>query len=157
MTDRLREQMNQAGEYPPNWIPEPGDMLVGELVNVTFAEAGEYGRRPIVHIRAEDDVTAIPSGGNRSKKYDAGTIVGVWCLHQALLSQVDRAQMKLGDRVAIKRLDDRVSKKTDRTYRDFVVKVDRPAGSNVDVSEFLADATPDELDAGSYGDDNPPF
>lgn len=138
MTDTFRDELdNFDGEFPKPWIPEPGDILVGVVKGFDAGPAGEYGTRPILIIQDED----------------SGTEVSVWLLSQVLIGAVQDARPRVGDRIGIKRLPDKTSKSTGRTFKNWLVRIDRRAGDEMpDLSGYMP---PTRLDPGA--DDALPF
>ena len=98
---RAEELSDQTAE---SWRPEPGDVLVGELVNIDV-RATEYDPAcPVLTIRMED-----------------GGLIAVWAFYTVLRSELQKQDPQVGEWLAIRRLEDH----PDRGYRRYGVIVGR--------------------------------
>lgn len=79
----LEELLDMESEA---WMPEPGDTIVGTIIDVGSNDAG-YGIYPILTVERED-----------------GTVNSVHAFHTVLKSEVANRQPRAGDRVGIKYL-----------------------------------------------------
>jgi hypothetical protein len=79
--------LDQVESDVVGWRPEPGDTIVGILVDITEGE-GDWGPYPLLSIKTLD-----------------GELVGIHCFHTVLKKEVtrkiDREQMKIGDKIAV--------------------------------------------------------
>lgn len=146
--DGLRDELEDFdGEYPESWIPDVGDILVGEVLRYDSGST-DYGRHPICVL--EDEAT--------------GEERGVWLLHTVLLEEFKQRRPKPGERVGIKRLPD-----AEKGYKRYAVRVDReePEVPDFDAFSDPGDVPPGEdptdpeddfsEDALMGGDDDLPF
>lgn len=59
-TDAVPEAINTSVTKNGGWQPEPGDVLTGEIVDITVGGKGsEYGRYPIVVLSTKDGDVAV--------------------------------------------------------------------------------------------------
>lgn len=127
--DSLRDAIE--GDYPDAFrFDEPGTTLIGKITGFSKGWS-KFGPHPVVQVQNEED----------------GEIVSVHCLHTALRSQMQNADPKPGDRIAIKYVGEAVTKSGKRqgaSYKDFRVRVDSPTRTFRDV---LADVEHDADDA----------
>lgn len=70
-----------------SWKPDPGDEIVGKLLEVERSRENEYGTYPILHLDT-----------------GAGGEVSVHAFHQVLRSGIARKRPKIGDELTIKYL-----------------------------------------------------
>jgi len=104
---------------------EPGDELLGVVVAVNLSAATRFGWAPVVTIRR-------PSGDH----------VSLWLLHAVLRREFERQAPQPGEVVFV-RYQGHVHPEGGQRYESYVVRVDRPQGTNVDWATI----------AGRYGDD----
>jgi len=107
----LRDELDRFEGYPAAWIPDVGDVLVGEILRYGSGPTA-YGRFPVVTVADEE----------------TGEELSVWLLHTALRSEFAQLRPRIGERIGIRRLEDGTSDATGHTYRRFLVRVDRPEG-----------------------------
>ena len=95
----LRRRAEELQDEPAEaWMPEPGDVLVGELVD-TDERAHEYDPAvPVLTIRT-----------------DSGEPFAVWAFYTVLRSELQKVSPQPGDWLAIRRLQD--SEKGYKRYR----------------------------------------
>ena len=95
----LRRRAEELQDEPAEaWRPEPGDVLVGELVD-TDERATEYNPAvPVLTIRTDSD-----------------ELFAVWAFYTVLRSELQKVSPQVGDWLAIRRLQD--SGKGYRRYR----------------------------------------
>ena len=110
------------GEFPSSWIPKIGDVLTGILLRYTSGPT-DYGPCPIVVI--QDDETDAPRS--------------FWLLHTVARGEFAKLKPHPGERVGIKRVPD-----SEKGYRRYVVKVDRPV-SDAEVPDFNTFAAPGDV------------
>jgi len=124
----IRDELERFdGTFPEAWIPEPGDILVGEILRYDVGPTA-YGRFPVATIADEE----------------TGEELSVWLLHTALRSSFAQLRPRIGERIGIRRLEDGTGDATGHTYRRFLVRVDRPEGE-------LLDLEPDDaIDAADF-------
>jgi hypothetical protein len=120
--DFRRALEEDDGKFPEAWIPKVGDVLIGIVLHYTSGPT-EHGPCPIVVI--QDDETDTPRS--------------FWLLHTVARGEFAKLKPRPGERVGIKRLAD-----SEKGYRRFVVKVDRPI-SNADVPDFSTFASPGDV------------
>jgi hypothetical protein len=94
-------------EFADAWRPEPGDKLIGEVVELGQRD-GAYGVYPIVTVRQDD-----------------GVELAFHAFHTVAQSKLAEARPQVGERVAIKYLG--LNKRGDRPYHDYRAAVDRAA------------------------------
>ena len=128
--DAFRQAAEQdTGSYPEAWIPEVGDLLIGEILEYSEGSTRQYGSYNIVTVRDED------SGKPRA----------VWLMHKVLEDEFRRHKPKVGERVSIKRHEDGCTT-TGTKYHRYRVRVDRPAADAPDFDKFTKadDIPPDD-------------
>ncbi len=104
----LREQAEAYPDEPrSSWRPEPGDVLVGVVHEIDLRATKFDPTVPVLTF--EEDET--------------GELIDVWCLHAVLRNELARKSVQLGDRVAIRRLQD-----SSEGYKRYKVLVDREKG-----------------------------
>jgi hypothetical protein len=111
---------------PQGWRPQPGDSLVGTLIDVEERESDYGGVYPMLIIETDD-----------------GDEVAVHCFHTVLKNEVARQKPASGDRIGI-RYKGRVG---DAKYESYRVVVEKANGETVapDWDRMVAD-TDAELD-----------
>jgi hypothetical protein len=105
---------------PQSWRPEPGDKLIGELVDVDERDGG-YGTYPILVIRDDD-----------------GAEWSWHVLHAVARGEIGRQQPNIGDRLGVKYVG-KVEGRDGQEYHSWKVRVDRPAAKVVDLSAYAHD------------------
>jgi hypothetical protein len=160
---RLLDELDK--EWPPAWVPEnAGDAITGVVVGVNPAAPTRNGPCPVVTLRG-------PNGGERS----------IWLWHRVLRGKFVRANVHLGETVAIRFDGMQEPKGGGQEYANYSFAVDRPGGDSGapdwtkiattygdeldDVQrmrESLADAEPaplraEDLPAHGPSDDDIPF
>lgn len=124
----LRDELERFdGTFPDPWIPDVGDVLIGEVLRYDRGPTA-YGTFPVVTVVDEE------AGEERS----------VWLLHLVLRHEFARQRLRVGERVGIKRLPDGTSDATGHLYRRYVVRVHRPDAE-------LLDPAADDLDFSEFG------
>lgn len=108
MARTLEDRLNQ--EAAPGWRPEPGEQLVGTIVEISSA-TGDFGEYPLLVV----------------EKTDGTGDVAVHCFHTVLKSEVAAKRPSEGDKIGIKYLGIPTGKK----YESYRVVLDRqtPAAS----------------------------
>ena len=85
--DEYSDLLDQVESDVVGWRPEPGDTVVGILVDHTEGES-EWGTYPLLTIKKVD-----------------GELIGVHCFHTVLKKEVgrklERGTMKIGDKIAV--------------------------------------------------------
>jgi hypothetical protein len=145
-------------DFAPAWRPKPGDQIVGVVTDLAVRD-GDYGRYPVVTIRAEG------SG------FDGE--VAIHAFHAVLASELARVEPKVGDQIGIRYLG--LVDGAERSYHGYRVAKEGLTDPVVDWSAFrdigaeeapvgksLADRAAPELgppaDRGGLADDEPlPF
>lgn len=94
----------RIGQDPEPWKPEPGDTLVGTVIEVTTRES-EFGVYPLIGVMTED-------GGEYY----------LHCFHTVLTREIARRRPKIGDTIAVRFRGDH-----ERGYKDYRVLVESPA------------------------------
>lgn len=146
--DPFRSSLEEwDGEYPESWIPQPGEILVGQLVRYDRGQT-TYGDCQIAVVLDED------TGEERS----------VWLLHEVLRREFLAQRPRIGERIGLKRLED-ARNSAGQPYQKWALRVDRkgapppeldaPTGSGGEVGEtppdpslgpFATGPDPDELE-----------
>lgn len=108
MRDLMKELDEFDGTYPESWRSKPGDKIEGIVRRYDQGES-PYGPRWIVVLECQN------AGG---EPY----LSSVWLSHAVLVDRFKKLRPKVGERLAIKRLDDH----PDKGYARFNVLVDRP-------------------------------
>lgn len=117
--DAFRQDAEQdAGEHAEAWIPDVGDLLVGEVAEYSEGST-KHGSYHIVTVRDED----------------SGKTWAVWLLHKILEAEFDRLRPKVGERISIKRHKDGCTT-TGTKYKRYRLRVDRPAVDAPDFGKF---------------------
>lgn len=109
--DRLRQAADQVGEAPPAWQPQPGDEIVGVVVDVQPSVYTRHGNVPVVTLQG-------PNGGRRS----------VWLIHTVLRRGFIRANVQLGETVLVRYVGVVQPEGGGQPWHDYRVVVDRAAG-----------------------------
>ena len=100
----LRRRAEEMRDEPAEaWRPKPGDVLVGELVDID--------------VRATEHDPAVPVLTMRT---DSGELVAVWAFHTVLRSELQKVSPQPGEWLAIRRLED-----SERGYKRYRVIPDR--------------------------------
>ena len=94
-------------DYAAAWQPDPGDKLVGTVVDISERD-GAFGRYPIVTLSTEDGELAIHA------------------FHDVLANELARIAPKVGDELGVKY----AGKHPDKGYHQYRV---RRAGASADV------------------------
>jgi len=133
--DLAHELETWSDEPARAWKPEPGEVLVGELLAYRQGQ-GAYGPAWVAHVREEG----------------SGELRAVWLFHAVALDEFRRLRPKPGERVGLRLLED--GGKAGARYRRFALVVDRPVEAEVPDFEALApasDAGNAAADAGGQG------
>lgn len=110
MTRRTLEQRLEE-QRAETWRPHPGDVLVGELLEVRWLSSSYDGRQyPLLVIHRE------PDGPNS----------GVHVLHQVLLDELHAQRPRIGERIGIRYLG-----RVDNRYEAYRLAVDRDEPADV--------------------------
>lgn len=109
---------SDTGTYPEAWIPDVGDLLVGDVTDYSEGST-RHGTYHIVTVR--DEVSGKPRA--------------VWLMHKVLEDEFRRHQPKIGERVSIKRHEDGCTT-TGTRYHRYRVRVDRPAAGAPNFDKF---------------------
>lgn len=130
--DRLQKRL-EAQEKEQTWKPEPGETLVGTVINVT-TRSTSYGSSPVIVVQD-----------------DAGDVHAWWGFHAVARKELSRVRPRVGETIAIRRLPD--GKGTQGRYRRFAVAVDRETeGVDWDtVAEGVEDLPDEDTVPGPYG------
>ena len=120
MSDNFRDELDQeTGEYPESWKPEPGDMVIGEVLRYDTGYAEWQGNRrqhPILVIRVED----IQGGADVAP----GENLGIWMMHKVLREEVLKTwRPEEGETVGIKMLEPKRDKRGHELYHRYAVRV----------------------------------
>lgn len=126
---RLDEAAARVGDSPPAWLPEPGDELVGVVVEVNPAVHTKHGPVPVVTLQG-------PNGGRRS----------VWLAHAVLRRGFERANVQLGETVLVRYVGPKVPEGGGNVWHDYVVVVDRGSSSSAPDWSAIARAHEDVVD-----------
>jgi hypothetical protein len=135
---------NLGREYAEAWRPNPGDMLVGEVVGLSSRDGG-FGEYPIVVVRQGPTVE---------------TELAFHAIHAVAQHELAAQKPQIGERVAIKYLGRREAA-SGKPYHSYKIAIDRPA-SEFDWSRYGGE--PDagvepqvDKDAGDAPEDEVPF
>lgn len=94
----LRRRAEELRDEPAEaWIPEPGDVLVGELVDIDVRAAEHDPAVPVLTMRTDSD-----------------ELVAVWAFYTVLRSELQKVSPQPGEWLGIRRLED--SEKGYRRY-----------------------------------------
>ncbi len=96
-------------EYAEAWRPEPGDKLIGEVVELSQRD-GEFGSYPIITIKQ----------GN-------GEELALHAFHTVAQNELARVRPQVGETAAIKYIGKRTAQDGRTTFHAYRVAVDRPA------------------------------
>jgi hypothetical protein len=102
MNDSVADRLDR--NFPPAWRFEPGDKLVGQVIDLTERE-GNFGRYPVVTLRT-----------------DNGDEFAVHAFHEVLARNLAHVAPEVGDRIGIKYL----GKHPERGYHAY--RVERAGG-----------------------------
>lgn len=105
----LSDQLDR--DYAPAWRPDPGDKLIGEVVELSQRE-GAYGTYPIVTVRQ-----------------DSGEELALHAFHTVAQNELAKARPQIGERIAIKYAGQRLGGDGKSKYHAYKVAVDRPAAA----------------------------
>lgn len=123
ITDRLND------EQAPGWRPDPGEQLVGTIVEISSAH-GDYGEYPLIVV----------------EKADGTGDVAVHAFHTVLKSELAAKRPNEGDVIGIKYLG-KVPGKSGNTYDSYRVILERKTPvTSTDWNQVGADAAL-EMDA----------
>jgi hypothetical protein len=132
-------------EYAQAWRPNPGDKLVGEVVELSQRE-GLYGVYPIITVREDD-----------------GTERAVHAFHAVAAAELAKVRPQVGERIAIKYVgqEPTADGRSGSFYHRYRVAVDRPAAP-FNWAAFGGEAPvepdiPTDLDEPKASDDVIPF
>jgi len=107
--DRARAYDDQP---EPGWRPQPGDVVAGTVIDVDVRTAtyrDQAREVPVVVLEQPD-----------------GSRIAVWALHTVLLQELARLRPRIGEELAIRRLDD--AEQGYKRYRVFAARQDDTAG-----------------------------
>jgi hypothetical protein len=131
-------------EYAEAWRPDPGDKLIGEVIELSQRD-GAYGVYPIITLKQSD-----------------GVELAFHAFHTVAQSRLASARPHVGERVAVKYLG--LNNSGDRPYHDYRVAVDGPAAafnwgafSDSDAAGEVEPDIPTSYDDESATDDDIPF
>jgi hypothetical protein len=130
-------------EFAEAWRPEPGDKLVGEVVELSQRD-GSFGVYPIITIRRDD-----------------GTELALHAFHSVAQNELARARPQVGETIAVKYVGKKTGADGRSSYHAYKVAVDRPAAAfNWGAFSDIAPVEPDiptDLDEPEADDDRVPF
>jgi hypothetical protein len=106
-SNSLHDRLN--AEFAQAWKPDPGDVLVGEVIELSERDGG-YGSYPIVTVRQ-----------------DNGEEAAFHAYHTVAASQLAEQRPAIGERVGIKYRGRVKGDGPHGPYHSYTVKVDRPA------------------------------
>lgn len=125
--------------YAQGWKPEPGDVLVGEVTDISVGQSLYGGAYPIITVQPED----------------GGEPVAIHGFHTGLKARFLELKPKVGERLGVK-YDGKRPLKSDNTkdVAVYIVKVDGRGAENVwaQMDAPTAEEVPD-TDAPVAGDD----
>lgn len=98
-------------EFADAWRPDPGDKLVGDVVELGQRD-GAYGAYPIVTVRRDD-----------------GTELALHAFHTVAQTELARARPQIGERIAIKYVGKKTGADGRSSYHAYKVAVDRQAAA----------------------------
>jgi len=106
----LRDELEHFdGTYPEAWQPDPGEILVGEILRVEKAPSRfGHGQVWVAVIEREEGLG----------------VVSVWLTSAVLLREFRKHRPQVGERIGIKYLGMREGK--ENSYKAFAVRLDRP-------------------------------
>jgi hypothetical protein len=86
-TSEQRTALNRriAIENAPAWRPDPGDLITGKLIDVSWYEHEEYGKSPVM---------TLAVGSNN-------TFARVYSIHQTLTAKLMELRPPLGETVTV--------------------------------------------------------
>ena len=105
----LSDQLDR--EFAPAWRPEPGDKLIGEVVEIG-QRSGEWGAYPIVTVRQDD-----------------GQELALHAFHTVAANELAKARPQIGERIAIKYAGQRAGADGRTKYHAYRVAVERDAAA----------------------------
>lgn len=124
----LRRRVEELEDEPAtSWRPKPGDVLVGEVVDLDTRSTEFDPAVPVVTLHT-----------------DEGERVAVWAFHTVLRSELVKIRPELGDWLAVKRLPD--SDKGYKRYRVVPQKTKARAFAWDRVSVDGGDVAPEDRD-----------
>jgi hypothetical protein len=116
----LRSRIDELSDAPvTSWRPEPGEVLVGTLLDIDVRDTKFEARVPVLTIRNDDN----------------GEIVECWGLHTVLRSELSKKRPQPGERLAIRRLSD-----SGQGYKRYKVIIDRDGPQAFDWAAVPTDA-----------------
>lgn len=125
--DAMDELDPEESGYAPAYIfDNPGDMIVGKLTDIGEAFSKQYGAHPCVTVVDEAD----------------GLEKSIHVMHSTMLSNFERLNPGLGDRIALKRMADKKSTSSGFDYFRFLLKIDRKVGAVTRFNEIQSSLTP---------------
>jgi hypothetical protein len=122
--DLAAELAQESRDFPESWKPRPGDIIVGVVAKYTQAES-KFGTRWICVLNVLNDLGV---------EY----FVSIWLSHAVLLGEFAKLRPRVGERVGIKRLEDKVG--SGGSYARYVVKVDRPEAESAPDWDKIAES-----------------
>jgi hypothetical protein len=92
--------------YPEPWKPNPGDVLEGEITELTMYEGGAYGAYPIVTVKQDDGVS-----------------LALHAFHTVARDELAAKDVQIGERIAILYAGKQRTKAGDGEYEGYRVKL----------------------------------
>jgi hypothetical protein len=110
------EILDNAGEYPQLWKPEPGDQIEGKIRRMTEVMLEKAGETPVLVVQTSPD-----------------EVLSVFCSATVLKNELARLEPEVGETILIRFL----GKPTGRDYYKYVVRIkDRPDGGGVNWAKY---------------------
>jgi len=107
-TNNLLDRVNR--EPAPGWKPNPGDAIIGTVVDLDSMTSDYGDPYPVVVIAGDD-----------------GTETSLHCFHSVLRREVAQKQVRPGDRLAVKYLGTHESRTGGKPYEAYRVAVEKSA------------------------------
>lgn len=130
-------------EPAPGWRPNPGDQVVGKIVEISEAPGTDFGPYPLITIEQAD-----------------GTEVAVHAFHSVLKNEIDSKRPTEGDRIGIRYLGKKTGTNGGREYEAYRVVIERATPAQ-HAGPTTTASTPSAAPAGSGSasswDDEEPF
>lgn len=92
----------------PGWTPEPGDRIVGEVVEISERESDYGGWYSIVTVETAD-----------------GDEIAIHCFHTVLANEIRAKAPRVGDRIGVKYNGVREPKRGGAAFEHYAVAVER--------------------------------
>lgn len=106
MTGSLNDRLDR--EPAPGWRPEPGDKVIGTIVEISEAPGTDFGAYPLITIEQDD-----------------GTEIAVHAFHSVLRNELESKQPSEGDRIGIRYAGKVAGKSGGRDYESYRVVLER--------------------------------